>query len=139
VWETNNHPTVRLQSRRRASIPWEFHVRWYEERLADSTSGFFIGMCGDLPVGVVRFDVEGHSAVIAIAVAPAHRGHGFGKRLIALVTDKAFARDDVEVAVAHVREDNLVSQRAFLANGFVAAGSTASPDGVMLRFDKHRE
>ena len=136
VWTVNNHPTTRAQSVSTGDIPWETHVAWFQARLARSDCGFLIGLSGDEPIGVARFDVAGGEAVISLAVSADHRGRGFGGRLIRSITDLALARADVRVAVAFTRPTNTASRRAFAHNGYREVGAVDMGGVEMCRFEK---
>lgn len=136
VWTLNNHPSVRAQSIHTGEIPWETHVKWYEDRLRRAGSRLFVALDGQTPVGVVRWDIADGEAVISIAVDAAHRGRGVGKRAIAIATGQALTQPGVRVAVALIRPDNIASQRAFVDNQFIQTGTVEVAATTMLRFEK---
>ena len=138
VWTVNNDPSVRAQSVETGDIPWAGHVRWFEKQLARSDGRLLVALAGDERVGVARFDVEGGDATISLAVDARRRREGLGKAIVKLVTDAAFARAEVRRAVALTRPENVASQRAFLGNGYRAAGQSRIGSVVLLRFEKDR-
>ncbi|HXI60357.1 MAG TPA: GNAT family N-acetyltransferase [Polyangia bacterium] len=138
VWRVNNHPTVRAQSVKTADIPWETHLQWYRAQLSRPSPSLMIGVDGEQPVGVARFDVSEGEAVISVAVLPEARGVGAGRRLIRLVTDQALARADVRAAVAYSRPDNVASQRAFLAAGYSNVGPAELAGIPMVRLVRRK-
>jgi RimJ/RimL family protein N-acetyltransferase len=138
VWQVNNDPTVRAQALHSDDIPWEVHVRWYGEQLTRSNGVLLIGLEQDRPIGVARFDVSGGEAIVTIAVSREHRGRGIGMGLVKVVTDLAFTRVDVRVAVAYVRPANFASQRTFLSSHYHSIGSKDLSGVTMLRFEKSR-
>ncbi len=75
VFEWANDPLTRSVSFTNAAIPWEDHQRWYERRMVDPGSFFYIAESdeGDA-LGIVRFQVEGDKAVASINIAPEQRG-----------------------------------------------------------------
>ncbi len=138
VWTVNNHPTTRAQSMSTGDIPWETHLAWFQARLARPDCAFLIGLSGDEPIGVARFDVAGGEAVISLAVSAEHRGRGLGGRLIRSITDLALARADVRVAVAFTRPTNTASRRAFAQNGYREVGAVDMGGVEMCRFERVR-
>jgi RimJ/RimL family protein N-acetyltransferase len=138
VWTVNNHPTARAQSLSTADIPWETHAEWYRARLARPDCGFLIGLRGEEPIGVARFDVSDGEAVISLAVSAEHRGRGAGGQLIRSVTELALARSDVRVAVAYTRPTNVASRRAFLRNEYLEAGVVELSGTPMARFERRK-
>jgi RimJ/RimL family protein N-acetyltransferase len=136
VWAINNHPTVRAQSVRTGDIPWETHETWFGKQLVRTDGRLLVAVEDGVPVGVARFDVEGAEAVVSIAVGVEHRGRGLGRRIVEHVTAAAFAHPGVRRAVAFTRPDNVASQRAFLGNGYRAAGDASAEGVALLRFEK---
>jgi len=138
VWTVNNHPTTRAQSLSTGDISWETHLAWFQARLARPDCAFLIGLSGDEPIGVARFDVAAGEAVISLAVSADHRGRGLGGRLIRSITDLALARADVRVAVAFTRPTNTASRRAFAQNGYREVGAVDMGGVEMCRFERVR-
>ena len=87
-WTVNNDPTTRAVSMSTAPIPWASHATWYPARLSDPLTHLYVAEHGGVPVGVVRFDLEGEDATISVALAPEHQGKGLGRRIIAQATEK---------------------------------------------------
>jgi L-amino acid N-acyltransferase YncA len=116
VWAWRNDPVSRAASRDTAEIAWESHARWFPEAL--KSRRMLIGEAGGAAVGLVRFD-PGPDGVhrVSINLAPEARGRGLGGRLLAA----ACATVDGPLA-AEIREDNVASERIFLACGFRKLG-----------------
>jgi RimJ/RimL family protein N-acetyltransferase len=66
--------------------------------------------------------MEQSDAVISVAVAPAHRGHGYGRQLISLGAEAVCRRTEVTVVHAYIKPDNLASLRVFASAGFSEEG-----------------
>lgn len=133
-WTVNNDPTTRAVSMSTAPIPWASHATWYPARLSDPFTHLYVAEHGDVPVGVVRFDVEGEDATISVALAPEHQGKGLGRRIIAQATERTLLETSASRAVALIRPDNHGSVRAFVAAGYREDGSVVLGDHTMLRF-----
>jgi UDP-2,4-diacetamido-2,4,6-trideoxy-beta-L-altropyranose hydrolase len=135
LWHWANDPEVRQVSFHGAPIPWEDHVQWLDARLNDRDFRMYIGLVGDVPAGVVRFQRVGSIAEISVALAAEYRGHGIGPRLIKLASDRYLKETDVERVDAIVKADNERSIRAFREAGFSlpAQGhsSPRSPSGAV--------
>jgi UDP-2,4-diacetamido-2,4,6-trideoxy-beta-L-altropyranose hydrolase len=116
-------PAARAASFHTATISWEGHVRWLSERLQDRESVIYIGenAVGD-PVGMVRFEIKGESAVLSVNVAREFRGVGWGRGLIAFATRSLVRARSVRRIDAFVKPENDTSVRLFDGIGFRRAG-----------------
>jgi UDP-2,4-diacetamido-2,4,6-trideoxy-beta-L-altropyranose hydrolase len=125
VWQWSNEPTVRMASFSSAPIPWDCHQFWFNQKLHDSNCHFFIGLdAQDVPVGQVRIDVvEGQQAQISLSLAPAQRGHGYGKLLIQLAVRQVLHKTSLQVIHAWIKPDNVPSVRTFEKAGFRFLGT----------------
>jgi UDP-2,4-diacetamido-2,4,6-trideoxy-beta-L-altropyranose hydrolase len=122
LFEWVNDPVVRARSFTQATIPWEDHERWFARKLADARCLLLIAEDAQgQPVGQVRFDLgDDSSAIISVAMAPEHRGRGYGAAAIASACRALDVRHGPMTVFAYIRRDNLASQRAFSRAGFSA-------------------
>lgn len=128
-------PVARAASFHSAAISWENHSRWFAERLQDPQSVIYIGEnAADEPVGLVRFQIKGESALLSVNVAPEFRGQGWGKELIAFSTRALVRAYSVRRVNALVKPDNQASVRLFEASGFRRAGKERVADEDALLF-----
>jgi UDP-2,4-diacetamido-2,4,6-trideoxy-beta-L-altropyranose hydrolase len=128
-------PVARAASFHSAAISWENHSRWFAERLQDPQSVIYIGEnAADEPVGLVRFQIKGESALLSVNVAPEFRGQGWGKELIAFSTRALVRAYSVRRVNAFVKPDNQASVRLFEASGFRRAGKERVADEDALLF-----
>jgi RimJ/RimL family protein N-acetyltransferase len=114
-----NDPSVRHSSRSQDPIHPACHRAWFEAVLADPQRLLLIGSRAEIPVGVVRFDIEGDEAEVSIylAAGPAEPGSG-GALLQAAEQWLAAARPDLVRVRAHVLGPNARSHRLFLGTGY---------------------
>ncbi len=138
VWRVNNQPDVRAQSISTESIPWDSHVAWYARKLADPSCIFFIAVSEGEPIGVIRFETAGATAIISIALDAQQRGKGFGTELLSLATAEFLRTASASVVVASVRPENVASSRAFRAAGYVPLGPHEDKGVLVERFEKRR-
>jgi RimJ/RimL family protein N-acetyltransferase len=135
LFEWADDPVARAASFHSAAISWEDHARWFAERLQDPHSVIYIGENAvDEPVGVVRFQIKGESAVLSVNVAPEFRGQGWGKELVALATRSLVRARSARRVDAFVKPDNQASVRLFEASGFRRAGTERVADQDALLF-----
>jgi UDP-2,4-diacetamido-2,4,6-trideoxy-beta-L-altropyranose hydrolase len=117
-----DHPVTRAVSRNAREIPLEDHLRWFEAALKDDQRTILIGVIGNLPVGIVRFDrlAEG-SAEVSIYLDPAFHALGLGRKL--LLAAEVAAPGGLDI-VAETLEENDASQGLFASAGYRRLGPT---------------
>ena len=97
LWEWANNPEVRVVSFSSKPIPWGEHVQWLKSRLNDPNCIFYIAINSDgIPIGQVRYDIEGNEAVISISIDKKFRGEGYGSILIQLGSQKLFEISNIK-------------------------------------------
>lgn len=114
-------PGVRAYARNPAAPKPEEHERWLKARLADPDCIFNVVLCGDEPVGILRFDrLPARDALeVSILIAAERQGLGIGG--CALVLGKRLLPQERIVAAIHA--DNRASIRMFESAGYRAAGA----------------
>ena len=111
-------PVARGASFDTGLIAHDAHVAWLREQLASQEARIWIGMLGDVPVGVVRFRLEGDRATMSVTVAADRRSAGIGRRLISLGSAQLAASTNVSHIDAWIRRENTASEAAFTHAGF---------------------
>lgn len=124
VYEYNFANDVRAVSGSPTAVAYSDHVRWYSARIMDPSSPIWIVEQYGEPVGTVRIDArDGMNARISIALAPAARGHGIGRKAIELACTKWCG-----AVVAEIHESNARSRACFTACGFARIGKREAFD-----------
>lgn len=114
-----NHPSVRAVSRNPEVINWGDHQEWFASVMTAPDRLLLIGQRGGLPVGVVRFDVQGDAAEVSIYLVPGIQRAGQGRNLLRSAERWVAAnRPDVQKLCAHVLGGNERSQRLFIGAGY---------------------
>jgi UDP-2,4-diacetamido-2,4,6-trideoxy-beta-L-altropyranose hydrolase len=124
LWEWTNDPAVRAASFSSDEIAWEEHAAWFRKRTSDPRCLMFIAVDGETPVGQIRYDIDGETAVVSISVAPSGRGRGYGTGIIRAGSEELFAATHVSRIVAWVKPDNAASVQSFRKAGYAAAETT---------------
>ncbi len=125
IWQWANDPETRAVSFSSEPIPWEQHVEWFKAKLNDPRCIFYIAMNSDgVPIGQVRYDMEGNKAVISISIDRKFQGKGYGSKLIWLASRKLLDVSDIDTIYAYVKQGNEVSVGAFVKAGFGEIGTT---------------
>jgi RimJ/RimL family protein N-acetyltransferase len=120
LWEWANDPTIRLVSFSSESISWESHVKWFSAKLHDPNCLFFVALdLDDIPIGQIRYEINGDEATVSVSLAPDQRGKGYGSQIIQFASHKVFESTPVKLIHAYIKPDNLSSIRAFKRAGFV--------------------
>ncbi|HWE76161.1 MAG TPA: UDP-2,4-diacetamido-2,4,6-trideoxy-beta-L-altropyranose hydrolase [Stellaceae bacterium] len=117
-------PGARIYARDPAAPKQGEHERWLKAKLADPDCIFNIVLCGDEPVGILRFDRlarpnSGRDALeVSILIAVERQGLGIAGAALAL--GKRLLPKERVVAAIHA--ENRASVRLFEAAGYRAAG-----------------
>lgn len=128
-----NHPSVRSRSFNQTPIPYEGHKAWFESKLKDDDCLFLIAEDNTgTAVGQIRFDKDGHTALISVAVAPEMTGRGIGTTMMRLACNAMNGKWHGIRAVALVKADNAASAAMFSKAGFI---EVASAKNDQLRFE----
>jgi len=123
IWEWANDPDVRAVSFTSEPIAWDNHVKWFRSRLNDPSCIFYISNTSEgVPIGQIRFDLEGEEGVVSISIDSNHRGDGYGSAMISLASEKVFEVSNISVIHAYVKKGNDFSVRAFEKAGFKIEG-----------------
>lgn len=132
-----NDPVTRAQSRQQGEIAWADHCRWLARVLNDPGCLVLVGWCGGERCGTVRFstDGDGRPWEVSIVLAPAWRGQGLGRRLLAGGVARLRAAHPGAGVLAAVRPGNRASAALFLGAGFHPVPSDEEFAHFMLTAD----
>lgn len=116
-----NDERTRRMSLNPQPLDFSSHIRWLEQKLADSRTHLLLASNDEAPVACIRFDVDAKRVLTSIYVDPARSGQGFGGRALhsALVWLRQTAVE-IERVEAEVLATNAASHALFQAAGFVA-------------------
>ncbi len=82
IFKWRNHPLVRNHSANSQEINWEEHRQWFEQRLSRKSGPILIGEINSQALGVVRFDISNHEAMVSIYLVPETGYRGWGGCLL---------------------------------------------------------
>ncbi len=100
-------------------IPYEQHVKWLEDVLAAPDRNLRIAEISGIPIGTVRADRDDDGWKLSWTVAPEARGHGFGKKIVALMIRSLGGKIRAEI-----KSDNVASLRIAEALKMVKVSET---------------
>lgn len=124
IFQWRNHPQVRQHSHSSGAFTRHVHDQWFSRTLESSTRDLLIAEHSTRPVGVLRYDIDGQTALVSIYLVPGESGGGYGPAILRAGTDwLRRVRKDVRRVVAEVLTANAASHRAFREAGFTSIGS----------------
>ncbi|WP_164969472.1 GNAT family N-acetyltransferase [Halarcobacter ebronensis] len=121
IWKWWNDETTRKMMKQNEFVPWEDHIKWYENTLKSEKRILLMSLENQNKLGVVRFDFkESNIYEVSINLNPEYRGKGYGK-LILKASLNFFLKENQEVKklFAMFKKINVASKKTFLENGFV--------------------
>jgi UDP-2,4-diacetamido-2,4,6-trideoxy-beta-L-altropyranose hydrolase len=118
--EWANDPVTRQNAFSQAPIALATHQAWYRKRLQDWPRCHMYVIESDErgAVGQVRFERGERMWTISYVVAPAHRGRGYGRRVMATALAAFDADEPGADVIGIVKRENVASRRIFEGLGF---------------------
>lgn len=117
LYRWTNDELVRKHSFSSDIIPYESHCEWYQKKINDENSLFFIVEENKSPAGLVRFDIDNGSATIGVSIDKNFRGKGLGNKIISLGVHTYFSENDFPILAA-IKNENIASIKSFEKAGF---------------------
>lgn len=118
LWGWANLPEVRAVSFSSQGIPWEQHVAWFQTKVADENTVFYIAERAGQSIGQFRAEITGSHAAVSISLGRDHRGEGLGFQLLMLATEELLRHPKIRTIDAFVKPENQASIRLFRRAGF---------------------
>jgi UDP-2,4-diacetamido-2,4,6-trideoxy-beta-L-altropyranose hydrolase len=138
-WEWANDPEARAASFHREPISWEAHAEWFRARLSDPKAIFYTATNQEgLPVGQVRYQIEGKRAVLSVSLGVRFRRCGWGRKILGVATERLFQESEVEAIDAYVKPTNEASIKLFTGTGFVRLPAEKIEGQEGVHFILHR-
>jgi len=116
-------PQTQAASLSGGDFSFDHHCRWLQSSLNRPDRQICIALLGDQPVGMVRADRDGGGWLLSWAIAPAARGQGAGRQMVAAMI--AQLQSPVR---AEIKNDNPASLRMAAAVGLLPRHSK---DGIV--------
>ncbi|MGA7219873.1 MAG: UDP-2,4-diacetamido-2,4,6-trideoxy-beta-L-altropyranose hydrolase [Candidatus Sulfotelmatobacter sp.] len=119
-WQFANEPGARAASFRDKCISWESHQDWFQKKMADPQAMLFTATnATGVPIGEVRFQIEGRRSVLSISLGEQFRGQRHGQNILTVAIEELFRNSDAEFIDAYVKPSNEVSLKLFSGAGFL--------------------
>ena len=122
VFDWQTIPETRKYARNPKPPTPDEHINWFKQKI-DTHAIFTIIMCGDVPSGILRLDIQPSNSKseayeVSILVVQENCGMGIGTAAL-----KYLRRCFPEVKLdAYVKTENIVSQKLFLKAGYIQNG-----------------
>jgi len=114
-----NEEEVRKNSFNQEKIPYEQHVKWFNNKIDSKNSIIFLCYEGEIPVGVVRIEVEAAQGTISYSVDKAFRGKGVASSMLKLLEEEIKNNKiNIHILIGYVKFDNIPSQNIFKKLGY---------------------
>jgi len=118
-----NEPSVRALSFSTEAVDLPTHTTWFSRKLQNPHTRLFVIGAGGESIGQIRIDIEDNKGEVSIAVLPEHRGKGYAPLAIREASERVFREvPQVDGMLAHMKIDNIASQKSFARAGFVDNG-----------------
>jgi UDP-2,4-diacetamido-2,4,6-trideoxy-beta-L-altropyranose hydrolase len=127
LFRWRNHPRIRAVSRSGDAIEWVTHQTWLASVLSSADRVLLIGLRGETPIGVVRFDIRQETAEVSIYIVPGTEEPGLGGALLQEAEHwLAEHLSGVRELQAQVLKNNQTSHRLFIRSDFELASTSYS-------------
>ena len=120
LFEWRNDIRTRRYFRNPAPLSRPEHMSWFSRTLASERLELLIAMCGDEPVGCVRFDIDGEQAEVSIYLDPVRHGQGWGSLVLSQAMEWMHSEHpSVTLFSAEVLAENSASAKLFQRCGYI--------------------
>lgn len=113
LYEWANDSETRKNAFHQEPIPYDTHIRWFEEKLKDDRCEMYICKSGEQCVGQIRVEWQENQGIISYSVDKEHRGRGYGEAMLWLLEEQVRQEGQPRVLVGQVKYQNLPSRRCF--------------------------
>ncbi len=141
IWEWWNDPITRKMMKLNEYVPWDDHVKWFEDTIYSDRRVLFISMKDNQKLGVVRFDLKDNETYeVSINLNPEYRGKGNASKILKSSINE-FLKTDVKVKklFAIFKKINIASKNTFLNNSFKLIDNPNPNQKGLERFNTETE
>lgn len=116
IYNWANDEECRKNSLNTDKIPYENHIKWYNQKLIDPFSYIYILQYNGQDVGQIRIDISDNIGLISYMIDCKYRGKGFGKMIITMAENEV--KGKVSYLRAIVKYANMPSKNIFESLGY---------------------
>ncbi|MBI2023001.1 GNAT family N-acetyltransferase [Candidatus Giovannonibacteria bacterium] len=128
LFNLRNEEPVRLASWNSDEVDLETHQKWFAGVLADPNRILYViddvvQHFGETSVGQVRYDIRGEIAEVHVSVEHRFFGLGYASKGLRESAKMLFSEHpEVQRIIAHIKQDNVPSLKAFAKAGYKYGG-----------------
>jgi UDP-2,4-diacetamido-2,4,6-trideoxy-beta-L-altropyranose hydrolase len=137
IYKLSNDKLVRDNSIHPEDIGYKDHVNWFNQVLSDEKMIILVVEKDAQFVGQVKFDIDGHQAIISLSLVSSQRGRGVGSMIIRESVNylkRTFT--NVEKIIAYVKNENIASVRSFEKVDFIFSREDKIHGILLSRYEK---
>lgn len=108
IFDLSNDSVVRANSINPEPIAWESHIKWFNSKIKDKNSKFYVIKVTNNFIGYSRLDKD-EDWLLTIHLKNEYRSKGFGRKILETICH--LNKDKTIIAL--VKEKNLASLRSF--------------------------
>lgn len=98
-------------------ISFETHSMWFDSKINNKNSFYYMSELNGNPVGLVRFDTKDNKLIIGITISQKYRGQGLSSKLLRDACDIVRKKSKLPI-VALIKKENIPSLKSFEKAGF---------------------
>jgi len=118
LFNWTNDDLVRQQSFNSDKIIYEEHQKWFASKLQDKNTLFWIAQKDEIPIGLVRFDIQKDYGIIGVSINKNQRGKGYGGTILTQASQNFVNVFNLPI-YAYIKQTNIASIRSFEKAGYV--------------------
>ena len=123
IYQWSNDPVTRQNSFNSDPINYEDHIKWFQNKLKDENSTYYICEVNAIPAGLVRFDTSGDITTIGILIDENFRGKKLAQEFLQASCRKFRQKSDNQI-FAFIKKENIASLKSFQKADFVLDSAT---------------
>jgi RimJ/RimL family protein N-acetyltransferase len=119
IYNWSNDPEIRQLSYNSDSIIYEDHVRWFNARLLDTSTFFYLFFNEENEtIGFVRIEKKDEEFIIGLLIDKKHRGKLYSPQMLVMAIDDFKSVHPSEEVHAYIKSYNMASIKSFTKAGF---------------------
>lgn len=114
-----NDVSVRQNAVNQHAITLDNHTQWFQQKVGSEKAYLYVFEKDNIPVGQVRFDINGETAEVDYSIDEQFRGQGLGKEMLSLGIEQFNQELPGKEIVGIVKPNNFPSSKTFERLGFL--------------------
>lgn len=118
VYNWSNDALVRQYSYNSERITLKDHEKWFNTKIKDKDTLFFIALVNNKPAGIVRYSIEDEYAVVSILISKEYRGQKLAATFLKKAAVLYFETQEKPI-FAYIKKENSASVKAFESASYI--------------------